>query len=159
MITEKRIHKEIDIPASVYEVWKAWTTTEGTKSFFSPESEIELFPGGKYEIYFLMKNPYGLRGSEDCKILSYIPNEMFSFSWSAPPSIPAVRKERTWVVLQFLPNNSENTHLILNQLGWKEGDDWDRAYNYFQNAWDVVINRLRQRFETGPVDWTKINVE
>jgi hypothetical protein len=40
-------------------------------------------------------------------------------------------------------------------LGWGEGEDWDKAYAYFDHAWGaVVLPRLRQRFEKGPLDWS-----
>jgi len=36
-----------------------------------------------------------------------------------------------------------------------KGADWDKAYEYFDHAWGaVVLPRLRQRFEKGPLDWS-----
>lgn len=40
------------------------------------------------------------------------------------------------------------------QVGWGEGPDWDKALAYFEAAWDVVLGRLKLRFETGPIDWS-----
>ena len=34
--TEKAIHDEVIISASLDEAWDAWTTEEGIKSFFAP---------------------------------------------------------------------------------------------------------------------------
>ncbi len=33
--TERSIYAEINIPAKLEEVWEAWTTEEGVKSFFA----------------------------------------------------------------------------------------------------------------------------
>ncbi|HEV7920980.1 MAG TPA: SRPBCC domain-containing protein [Thermoanaerobaculia bacterium] len=46
-----RIEREVAVHASRAEVWKAWTTVEGAR-FFAPAADIELRPGGAYEIYF-----------------------------------------------------------------------------------------------------------
>jgi uncharacterized protein YndB with AHSA1/START domain len=84
-MTNKLIQKERIVPFSLTESWSKWTTHEGLKTFFGRDNKIELEIGGNFEIYFLMDNPVGLRGSETCKILSFLPREMLSFSWNAPP--------------------------------------------------------------------------
>ena len=75
------------------DVWKCWTTSEGFKSFSECDSTIELKVGGPFEIYFRANNPEGERGSEGCKILSYEPGSMLSFSWNAPPKFAAARAQ------------------------------------------------------------------
>lgn len=151
--TDKRIKKEIIISASVNDVWESWTTLEGVKSFFAPQAEIELSIGGKYEMYFLLKNPPGLRGGEGCKILSFLPKQMLSFSWNAPPQFPQVRQCFTWVVLLFTEITPQTTKITLTQLGWQSGSEWEKVYEYFNNAWEIVLKRLEQRFVQGPIRW------
>lgn len=149
----KMIEKEVVVPASLQDVWHAWTTSEGATAFFAPEAKIKLAIGGTYELYFSPENPPGSRGSENCKVLSYFPERMLSFNWNAPPELPDARKERTWVVMQFEPARGRTTKVKLTHLGWEEGGRWDRAYQYFQTTWDVVLYRLQQRFKAGPIDW------
>jgi uncharacterized protein YciI len=43
----------------------------------------------------------------------------------------------------------------LVQSGWGEGEEWNRAFEYFTNAWGSVFALLKYRFEVGPVDWKK----
>ena len=43
---ESVITSQIDVPAPLTEVWRAWTTEEGVESFFAPECNIDLRPGG-----------------------------------------------------------------------------------------------------------------
>jgi len=94
---------ETTVNATLDEVWHLWTTTEGIKSFLVDEANIELEPGGTYEVLFDMSAKEGFRGSEGCCILSYLPQEMLSFTWNAPPTIPKLRKlgPCTWVVVRF----------------------------------------------------------
>jgi uncharacterized protein YndB with AHSA1/START domain len=148
----KQIYKEIKVSASLNDVWNAFTTVEGVKTFFAPGGKIELELGGSYEIYFNPPENVGNRGSEGCNIHSFIPERMLSFTWSAPPEFPNVRRERTWVVLEF--EDLGNTILVkLTHLGWKEGKEWDEVYAYFDRAWDIVLTRLKKRFEEGPIKW------
>jgi uncharacterized protein YndB with AHSA1/START domain len=150
---ERVIRKEVAVSAGLDQVWKAWTTLEGITTFFAPEARVELAIGGRYEMLFDLDAPPGSQGSEDCRVLSYLPGEMLSFDWSAPPQFPTVRRERTWVVVQLGPQPEGTTMVRLTHLGWREGDEWERVFAYFTRAWDVVLARLAHRFVVGPIDW------
>lgn len=115
--SDKVIIKDVTIPAPVVEVWRVWTTNEGLKSFFSPNARVELRPGGPMEVYFLMDQPYGLQGSEDCRILSYIPERMLSFEWNAPPDFGPLRDIRTIVVIFFESISADETRLLFHHRG------------------------------------------
>lgn len=96
-------------------------------------------------MYFLGKKPRGFQGSEDCRILSYVPQEMLSFTWNFPPSIPEIRFEHTWVVLRFAKRGASHTDVTLDQLGWRLGPAWTRGYAYFDVAWGAVLKQLHDR--------------
>jgi uncharacterized protein YndB with AHSA1/START domain len=153
--TPLAIRKAVVVPASVDKVWEAWTTIEGVATFFAPKASVELAVFGDFEMYFDPGQPSGQQGSEGCKILSFIVGEMLSFTWNAPPSMPAVRQARTWVVLHFYPHESNQTRITLTHVGWKMGEEWQKALQYFNRAWEVVLGRLQYRFQKGPIDWKK----
>jgi uncharacterized protein YndB with AHSA1/START domain len=130
----KIIHKETIVSSSPQEAWKCWTTSDGMKTFFASESKIELTPGGSYELYLGPQSETGKRGSEGCKVLGYLPNEVLSFDWNAPPKFPEVRKERTCVVVQFEPAGEGRTKVTLDHHGFGGGPQWDEVYKYFDSA-------------------------
>ncbi|MCU0287347.1 MAG: SRPBCC domain-containing protein, partial [Acidobacteria bacterium] len=134
MTTGLMIRKVVDVSASVDDAWDAWTTTEGVKTFFAPEASVELAVGGDFEMYFVPNGPKGQRGSEGCKILGFVPGEMFSFTWNAPPHLPSVRGEHTWVVLFFQPLEAKKTRISMVHLGWQVGEEWQKALQYFDKA-------------------------
>lgn len=148
-ITDKRIYKMAIVKAPKSRVWWAWTTTEGVEAFVAPKAHIELKVGGKYEWYFITDAPEGLQGSETCKVLSYLPEQMLSFSWNAPPDQEFVRNHtyRTWVVIQLTDTPEGFTLAELSHIGWPEGEPWNVAYDYFNEAWGFVMQRLQQYFE------------
>ncbi len=123
------------------------------RAFMSPAARIQLQVGGAYEPYFNLEAPSGARGGEGLQILSYLPRQMLSFTWNAPPAFPDVRRQHAWVVVHLEPVGTELTRVSLTHLGWGTGAEWDRAFDYFQRAWDVLMFRLQLRFALGPIDW------
>jgi len=144
--SDRILAKEIIISAPVAEVWRAWTTNDGVRSFFAPNTNIELTPGGPYEIYFNMDVPPGLRGSEGCKVLSFLPEKMLSFEWNAPPEFGLLRGQLTRVVILFDTAGPDTTRLNFFHLGWGSGRGWDKVYEYFDRAWGFVLNSLNKKF-------------
>jgi uncharacterized protein YndB with AHSA1/START domain len=151
------IYFSAHIPAPNDEVWAAWTTEEGVRSFFAPDCSIDLQPGGAYEMYFDLEAPAGLRGGEGCKVLAIDPGRMISITWNAPPELPTVRTQRTHVLLRFAPLKNGNTDFQLTHDGWGTTLEWAEARNYFVRAWGkIVIPRLIERFTKGPIQWESI---
>lgn len=143
------------VSGSQAEVWKAWATAEGAKTFFAPNARVELRPQGRYEILFDASAAPGLQGSEGCQVLSYVPERMLSFSWNAPPQFPSIRAKRTFVVVELQPKGNQ-TQVTLTHGGWGEGAEWDAVYAYFGRAWEVVLDNLEARFVKGPIAWPKV---
>lgn len=127
-------------------LYKKWTTKDGLNSFFSKDNDVELLPYGKFEIYFTIDENIVNRGSEGCRVLSFIPNKMFSFSWNTPPQFMDLRTSGyyTWVVLEFEEIDISKTLLRLSNLGYPDDISWDRAYQYFGKAWDYVLDSLEK---------------
>lgn len=152
-IPGRAILANVAINSNVKLVWDSWTTEDGAKAFFAPDCKIELRPDGPYEMYFAPESPEGLRGGEGCRVMAIQPMHMFSFTWNAPPSLPQVRGHYTHVTLLFT-EEEQGTKLTLMHDGWGKGGEWDKAYRYFNVAWkQVVIPRLINYLETGPIDW------
>jgi len=44
--------------------------------------------------------------------------------------------------------------LTLIHLGWREGEEWEKVFQYFLRAWDIVLGRLERVFLTRePINW------
>lgn len=136
---ERAIHARAIVPVTPDEAFRLWSSSEGIKEFLGIESRIELKIGGPYELIFAPDAAEGSRGSEGCRILSYLPGRMLSFSWNAPPSFPEIREERTHVVIAFESVAPGVTSVTLTHLGWRDGEDWDAVYEYFSRAWPGVM--------------------
>ena len=150
----RAVEGEVIVHAPIERVWQAWTTPEGAVSFFAPRCTIDLHPGGKYEMLFDLEAAPGNQGGEGVVLLAIQPPVMLSFSWNAPPELPEIRAQRTHVTVRLEAVEENRTRVTLVHDGWGEGAGWDAAFDYFERAWkQVVLPRLKYRFEHGPIDW------
>jgi len=150
----RSIVAETVVPANPAQVWQAWTTEEGLRTFFSPHVTMELRVGGPFQILFNVDAPVGLRGADDMRVMAYENKKMLAFDWNAPPELPEIRPQRTHVTVYFEGTCGGGTRVTLIHDGWGTSGKWDAAIAYFEGAWkEVVLPRLRCRFESGPVDW------
>lgn len=138
------VEREIDAPAS--RVWRVFTTPEGWEECVGVPLKVELRPGGPYEVWFAPDAPEGSRGSDGCKVLSYLPERMLSFSWNTPPNFPTLRAmgPLNIVVIEFEARGEDRTHVRITHHGWPSdaGDlqkEWDGAFGYFSAAWPMVL--------------------
>ena len=151
---ERVVKAEVIVNTGVDAVWEAWTTEAGIKTFFAPACKVELRVSGPFEMYFNPNGTPGERGGEGNEILAIQPKKMLAFTWNAPPHLPNVRRQHTSVVVRFNEIEKGRTKVTLIESGFGEGEEWDKAFTYFSSAWqDVVLRRLKYRFEIGPVDW------
>ena len=145
-MNERILELTAEIEATPAEVFRLWTTEEGVVKFFAEAAEIELRPGGMYEICFDLDAPAGSRGSEGCTIIEFTAGRHLAFTWNFPPSIPAIRHELTRVDVTFTALGPDRTRVELKQSGWREGGAWDEGYAYFDQAWRWVLGNLRKHF-------------
>ena len=141
--------KETVIQAPVSEVFAAWSDGEVFPRAYAPDrpelaANIDLAIGGRYEWLW-----DGKMGSNGCQILSYIPDRMISFSWSAPPSQPESRAKHTWVVVDFAAVGNGSSKVTLTHLGFGAAAHWDETFEYFSNAWLHVFGQFKRTLEAG----------
>ena len=145
---EKALILEVSIPASRAAVWEAFTTSEGLSTWLTPGATVELKKGGEWTAHF----PGGSTGGGT--IVSFIPQEEVILSAMAPEQFPHVRAERTKARFQFIENGGATT-VRLTQTGWKTGEEWDKAYDHLAAGNAELLETLRRRFVSGPIDWAK----
>ncbi len=151
---ERALDKEVVINATLEQAWQAWTTREGVTSFFAPDAKVEARVGGAFQIYMDPLAEPGMKGADDMRFLAIQPQRMISFDWNAPPHLPEARAQRTLVIVRFAPVDDRRTKVTLHQVGWGDGGEWDKAYNYFDRVWGFVFGNLQKRFDEGPHDWS-----
>lgn len=134
----RSLAKEATVATDPMTAWSAWTTSDEIGAWWGPAgSNVDLKIGGTFEMLFNVEAEAGSQGGEGCKYLSYVPGEMISFTWNAPPHL-VLRKSNTWVVITFTAVD-EGSHVRLVHTGFLDGDDWDEYMDYFHQAWELVL--------------------
>jgi uncharacterized protein YndB with AHSA1/START domain len=148
-LPEKALHFEVTVPAPVGEVWNAFTTRDGLASWLWPDVRVDLREGGDWLVLY----PEGKTGGGT--ILAFSPQRRLVLSAMAPEQFPEVRRERTRAVFEFHGLTPSSTRVTLTQTGWKQGKEWNDAYDYLANGNAILLRQLYRRFAVGPIDWKK----
>jgi len=140
---------ELSIPAPCAAVWEAFTTSAGLSTWLTPGAVVDLRPGGEWTAHF----PGGSTGGGT--IVSFIPEQEIVINALAPDQFPTVRAQRTHARFTF-EAHGDSTIVRLTQTGWKDGPEWDKAYEYLASGNAQLLATLHHRFVSGPLDWEKI---
>jgi uncharacterized protein YndB with AHSA1/START domain len=148
-VPHRVLKMEVGVPASQEAVWQAFSSSEGLSTWLTPGAVVDLRKGGEWTAHF----PGGKTGGGT--ILSFIPGREMTMSAMAPEWFPTVRAERTTATFRFLSLGPGSTRVQLEQTGWKEGEEWNKAYDYLAKGNAQLLETLRRRFVDGPLDWAK----
>jgi uncharacterized protein YndB with AHSA1/START domain len=143
---EKALKFEVMIPAGVEEVWTAFTTNAGLSTWLWKDVTVDLRKGGEWTVHF----PGG--GTGGGNIVDFTPQRSILMKALCPEQFPTVRRERTNALFEFQPVDGK-TRVTLTQTGWKEGKEWDDAYEYLAGGNAQLLGQLLYRFTKGPIDW------
>ena len=137
---------ELELTHSRDQVWQMFTTSAGLARWLCLRANVEPRVGGAYELFW---NPDQSRPESDstigCRVLSIDHPRLLSFTWRGADAVaetmngPGITPTRVEVLL--LPRPS-GTRLVLVHSGWLDGDDWQRARDWFDRAWSGALERL-----------------
>jgi uncharacterized protein YndB with AHSA1/START domain len=144
---EQKLVLELTIPAPRAEVWRAFATSEGLSTWLFPNATVDLRPGGDWLVHF----PGGSTGGGT--IVSFVPEKDLVVMALAPDKFPTVRAQRTRAEFQFESKGENATVVRLIQTGWKDGEEWTKAYEYLAVGNAQLLATLHHRFVYGPTDW------
>lgn len=138
---------EGSIGAPIETVWRAWTTSEGLRSWLAPHAEIELRIGGK------MRTNYNAAGSlSDAQtientILSYEPYRMLSFRVTkAPADFPfADVVKDMWTVIYFESPEPTQTIVRVVSLGFTAATQSQAMRAFFDQGNAATIRQMQER--------------
>jgi uncharacterized protein YndB with AHSA1/START domain len=137
------------VNAPVAEVWNAWATTAGLKSWLAPHADIDLRIDG------MMRSNYDPKGSLsdpatiENKILAYEPERMLSIKVAkAPETFPFKDKiGDMWTVLYFQSTTDGKTTLRIVGMGFGSDDESQRMKKFFEQGNAYTLAQLQKRFE------------
>jgi uncharacterized protein YndB with AHSA1/START domain len=144
----KRLDMTVTVPATLDQVWDAFTTRAGMTAWLAPYAKVDLAVGGIWQVSFTADG-----AAAGGNVLLYQPKSLLAVSAMAPAEFPTVRRDRTTAVFLFDPAGPNATTVRLAQTGWKPGDEWDKAFDYLATGNAQLLEALYHRFAVGPEAW------
>ena len=153
------LRHEVMVPASTAEVYAALTTADGWRTWAVPFAVMTpAFGAGA--ILETSYNPNAKPGEATNiknKVLAYIPERMFAFqAVQAPTGFKhADLLAHIFTVAELERVGAKRTRIRLSMLGYRDGQAFDELYGFFAKGNDWTMKKLSERFEKGPIDWSK----
>ncbi len=138
---------DVIVPARRDSVWAAFTTTAGLDSWLWKDCSVDLKKGGGWTVRFSASSTGG--GT----IVNIKDGRAITIHALAPDTFPTVRRVGTTAEFSFDAVGDTATAVRLTQTGWRDGDEWDKAYDYLAKGNAQLLGQLRYRFKVGPIDW------
>lgn len=139
---------EAVIDASPAELWEAWTTDEGIRSWMVPHGKVDFRVGGAYRTSYQANVDLDGEQAIVNRILAYEPERMIAIqNVQTPPGFPNPEIfQQTWSVVRFEPVGRDRTRMVMNGYGYGEGEQWDQIYAMFEQGNAYILQVLKQKF-------------
>ena len=146
---DSHVVQSSEIDADINEVWKAFTTKEGTKLWWAPLVEIDFTVGGKIKSNYNPKGKIGDANTIENTILSFDPKRMISIRPTKfPVGFPFVEAaKKQWTVFYFQEISSTRTNVTLVGLGYTDDEQSRKLREFFVAGNKFSIGKLKAALE------------
>lgn len=138
------LQQSIVIDAAPAVIWKALTDEASYRQWQVPTSYIDFRLGGSVGVAFHPAWKPG--GPVDLKqeIVSYVPERLLVFrNVQAPPLPGAAAYPKVSIVIELRPAGEGRTEVVLSQVGYGTGADFDALYGFFKSHNPEFLTNLK----------------
>ena len=144
---EPVIHQSVTLPIPPATAFRWFVEKEPLEDFFAVEAEVEARVGGKYELSWDPANKPD-NSTVGCCITAMAEPHLLAFDWRGPVEFNETMNAAnplTHVVVSIYPQAGGGSLVHLVHSGWRPGEDWLAARNYFDRGWRSVLDSLTER--------------
>jgi len=134
--TGRTVEREMFIAAAPERVFQAFTTREGLEAWFGTRVEIDLRPGGVFNMWWQEEYVVG-------EIVRFDRPRQLIFTWDDGPQYGV-----TTCTVDFIPE-SDGTLVRLCHTGFGDSENWDALYDGIIGGWVAELANLKRWAETG----------
>jgi hypothetical protein len=137
---EKVLQLSIVVPLDVKEVWKYFSTDPRLSEWIAPVAHIELKNGGYILTNYDKTKSLSDSSSIKLGIISYLENELLILKVDLNNNFSKNVQEEDQnlqEIIQFVSIAPGKTKIISSMVGWGQGKDWEKTYDFFVrgNEW------------------------
>jgi uncharacterized protein YndB with AHSA1/START domain len=142
---ERVLRIEMVVPASIENVWRAWTTPQELSKWIAPVVAIDLKIGGTISTNYDEKATIGTAGTIQLPIINYIEKQLITLKVNLNEKFPRrVRDEdhNLQEIVQIMDLGDGKTKVVSSMVGWGTGKDWDQTYDFFAQGNEWTYRKL-----------------
>ncbi|MEP7322324.1 MAG: SRPBCC domain-containing protein [Saprospiraceae bacterium] len=131
---EKVLRLETILPVDKKEAWQLFTTDESLKKWVAPVAHIELKTGGYLVTNYDKTKSLSDSSSIKLTIINYLEQELLTFKVELNDNFSKSAQNEDGnlqEIIQFITEGPKKTKIISSMIGWGQGDDWTKTYNFF----------------------------
>lgn len=146
---ENRVVDEFEIRASIDDVWNAFSTAEGLRSWAAPLADIDFRVGGKWRANYDKDGTLGDENTIENTILCFDPKKMLALKATGfPANFPFVEAAtKTWSVFYFSKIDESKTKVTIVGLGYDESEQSQKMRAFFKPANKYSMDQLKAALE------------
>ena len=136
------------VPAPLADVWAAWTTSDGLRSWLAPHATIDLRVGGLMRTNYNAQGTLGDAQTIENVILSFEPERMLSIRVAkAPANTPFPNTiGEMWTVLYFDAEGADRTKVRVVGLGFSGSAESHQMREFFKRGNVTTLDQLERHF-------------
>lgn len=146
---ERVLRIESIIRASPKEVWKAFTTVNGLKTWIAPVVAIDLRIGGMLSTHYDKSAAIGSPGTIRLGIVNYLEGELMTLKVKLTKRFGekvCAEDQNLQEIIQVVSWTNGTTKVISSMVGWGSGKGWDDAYSFFAKGNQWTYQQLVRSF-------------
>jgi len=152
---QKALQLSMDIPASPHQVFEAFATSDGFKSWAVAVANVDLRTGGTIEASYDPKAKIGDPNNIKNQIVTFIPDHLLVIRNIQAPEGFAGKGEfqKTVTIIELAPI-ATGTRVRLTNTGYGDSEEARTVYGHFEWGNAYTLAELKKRFDNGPIDRT-----
>jgi uncharacterized protein YndB with AHSA1/START domain len=137
---EKVLRLEVILPVDRQAAWTYFSTNDKLKQWIAPVVHIELKTGGFLRTNYDTKKTLSDPSSIQLGVINYLEKELLTLKVKLNGTFPAKAQEtdqNLQELIQFVDEGNGHTRVISSMVGWGQGPEWDKTYQFFErgNTW------------------------
>jgi uncharacterized protein YndB with AHSA1/START domain len=130
------------------EVWKAFSTTEGVKSWMVAQADIQMKNGGLWKTKYGKEGTLGDERTIVNEVLAFDPERMFVLRIHTPPKgFPFMSSYKDmWTVVYFEEIDGGKTKVTCRGHGFTDSEESKKLRAFFDAGNKLTLSALEKRF-------------
>lgn len=142
--------QELEVEASISDVWNAYVTEDGWKAWSAPHVEIDLRPGGTIRSHYGPDAEVGDPGTITLNIVNYVPERLITLRAEFADHFPQFMKEddeNLMEVTTFEALGEKRTRITAYGVGYRDTPEYRGLIDFFIPANEGVYLKLKEYLE------------